>query len=129
MIIKVTAPGGTKLNIDKILKSRKEIRYVAFYDNEKLETVTKSSSANASSSETDKYEELIVNPTVLKITKQRGDIDCGGLRYVLIRYGNFFQYVREMGKGHISICLDENANINEIVAEFEEKILNGEWAF
>jgi hypothetical protein len=49
--------------------------------------------ANASSRESDKYEELLVNPAVIKLVQARGDIDCGGARFVVIRYGNFFQLV------------------------------------
>ncbi|HEX6048536.1 MAG TPA: hypothetical protein VFZ21_04685 [Gemmatimonadaceae bacterium] len=33
----------------------------------------------------DRYEELIVNPTLITLTKQRGDIDCGGLEFLVIR--------------------------------------------
>jgi hypothetical protein len=40
----------------------------------------------ASAPESDHYEELLVNPTVLTLTRQRGDIDCGGLDFVVIRY-------------------------------------------
>ena len=40
-----------------------------------------------------RYEELLVNPTLLELTRQRGNIDCGGLEYLVIRYGNFFQLV------------------------------------
>jgi hypothetical protein len=44
---------------------------------------------NASASVSDRYEELILNPAVLGLTRERGRIDCGGLEFVLVRYGNF----------------------------------------
>jgi hypothetical protein len=87
-----------------------DIRYVAVYDHGELATSSKSDSPGASSSESDKYEELIVNPTILTLAKQRGDIDCGGAKYVLIRYGNFFQVVVPTDSGHVSICVEPYAD-------------------
>lgn len=48
---------------------------------------------DASSAESDKYKELLVNPTVLCLLSQRANIDCGGLSYVVIRYGSFYPLV------------------------------------
>ena len=39
----------------------------------------KDDAENQSSEETDKYEKLLVNPTVLKLLEARGKMDCGGL--------------------------------------------------
>jgi hypothetical protein len=58
----------------------------------------------ASAPESDRYEELLVNPTVLTLTRQRGDIDCGGLDYVVIRYGNIFQFIVPIEGGHASMA-------------------------
>ncbi|MEL7006602.1 MAG: hypothetical protein AAFN93_28340, partial [Bacteroidota bacterium] len=63
-----------------------------------------------SSNESDKYEELLVNPTILLLAQQRGNIDCGGLDFVLIKYGSFYQLVKQIDKGHISICIDKSAD-------------------
>jgi hypothetical protein len=71
---------------------------------------------NASSPESDRYEELIVNPTLLTLVGQRGDIDCGGAQFVLIRYGNFFQFVAPLPDGHISIGMEADCNPLEVVA-------------
>lgn len=87
-----------------------EIRYVAIYQNGILSTSTKAELANASASESDRYEELLVNPTLLTLVKQRGNIDCGGAEYILIRYGNFYQYVMPIQNGHISIAINKNAD-------------------
>ena len=96
--------------IDRIFKLSESIRYVAIYQNGQLETKAKSDATNASSSESDRYEELLVNPTVLTLTSQRGNIDCGGLDYVLIRYGYFYQFVLPMTWGHVSVCIDADAD-------------------
>jgi hypothetical protein len=100
--------------IDKIFALSNSIRYVARYDGDQLETKSKAGTVGASASETDRYEELLVNPTLLKLCSQRGNIDCGGLRYVLVRYGNFFQFVLPTPEGHISVCIESDAHPVEI---------------
>lgn len=96
--------------IDEILGLSQAIRYVAVYRDGQLDFKQKQQAAGASSSETDRYEELLVNPTLLKLATQRGDIDCGGLEYLLIRYGNFFQWVLPRSWGHVSVCIDAEAD-------------------
>ena len=71
--------------IEQLFQLSDSIRYVAVSKNGQLEARSKSNILGASSSESDRYEELLVNPTLLKLTSQRGDIDCGGLDYVLVR--------------------------------------------
>ena len=60
----------------------------------------------ASAAGSDRYEALLVNPTILKLSTQRGDIDCGGLRYVVVRYGSFYQLVVPINRGHVSIAFE-----------------------
>ena len=100
--------------IDKIFGLSKSIRYVAIYRNDQLESKSKAGTSFASSSESDRYEELLVNPTLLKLASQRGNIDCGGLHYLLVRYGNFFQFVLPTSGGHVSVCIEGDANPIEI---------------
>jgi len=96
--------------LEKIFQLSESIRYVAVYKNGQLETKSKSNASGASSSESDKYEELLVNPTLLKLASQRGNIDCGGLEYVLVRYGNFFQFILPASWGHVSVCIEAAAD-------------------
>jgi hypothetical protein len=96
--------------IKTIFSLSKDIRYVAVYTDGKLTSSDKQGVAAASSSESDKYEELIVNPTILTLAKQRGNIDCGGAEFVLIRYGNFYQFVVPMQNGHVSVCIEPHAD-------------------
>ncbi len=100
--------------IEKISQISDSIRYVAIYQDNNLESWQRDDLNDSSSSDSDTYEELLVNPTILKIAKQRGDIDCGGLDFVIIKYGSFFQLIREIENGHISICIDKSANQIEI---------------
>jgi hypothetical protein len=96
------------------------IRYVAIYSDGKLITSARQELLNPSSSESDKYEELIVNPTLLTLVKQRGNIDCGGAKYVLIHYGNFYEFVKPISKGHISVGIELNEDPLQIISLIEE---------
>ena len=96
--------------INDIFALSNDVRYVAIYRDGHLETKSKEGTIDASSSDSDRYEELLVNPTLITLATQRGNIDCGGLDYLIIRYGNFFQFVLPTTWGHISICIDKNAD-------------------
>lgn len=96
--------------IESIFKLSDSIRYVAIYKNGQLESRSRSNTLGASSSESDRYEELLVNPTLLKLASQRGNIDCGGLDYILVRYGNFYQFVLPESWGHVSVCIEADAD-------------------
>ncbi|MDD2759627.1 MAG: hypothetical protein PHH11_04975 [Methylomonas sp.] len=95
--------------IDNIFGLSDSIRYVAVYRNGQLRSKSKLGKLGASSSESDRYEELLVNPTLLKLASQRGNIDCGGLDYLLVRYGSFFQFVLPADWGHVSVCIEADA--------------------
>jgi len=88
-----------------------DIRYVATYLEGELEYSQRPELAGASSSESDKYEELIVNPTLLKLVTQRGNIDCGGAAFVIIRYGNFWEIVVPVANGHLSVGVEAGAQV------------------
>lgn len=92
------------------LRACGEIRYVAMRSGKQLWLRERAQLYNASSSDSDRYEELIVNPTLLTLVRQRGDIDCGGAQFVLIRYGNFFQFVAPLADGHISIGMEPDCD-------------------
>lgn len=103
--------------IESIFRLSDTIRYVAVYKNGQLESKSKSNTSVASSSESDRYEELLVNPTLLKLASQRGNIDCGGLDYIIVRYGNFYQFVLPVSWGHVSVCIEAHADPIQIGAQ------------
>lgn len=96
--------------IEKAMALTSSIRYVAVYIDGKLSSKERSGINDSSASESDKYEELIVNPTLLKLTTQRGNIDCGGLNYIIIRYGNFFVLLFPAEGGHVNFGFEPNIN-------------------
>ena len=64
--------------IERVFALASDIRYVAIYRNGQLRSSQRPGLTPASASESDKYEEMIANPTLLTLTRQRGNIDCGG---------------------------------------------------
>lgn len=87
--------------------------YVAIYRDGQLSTRSRSAQG-ASGDESDKYEELLVDPTLLKLASQRGNIDYGGLNYLIVRYGNFLQSVLPVQWGHVSVCFEPTSNPVEL---------------
>lgn len=94
----------------KIFAVSDSIRYVAIYANGELSLNQKEGIADSSSGESDKYEELIVNPTILMIATQRGEIDCGGLDYYVIKYGSFFLLAIPTASGHVSVGIENDGD-------------------
>jgi hypothetical protein len=107
---------------EKIFAILENIRYVAIYADGKLICSERPGIENTSSSESDKYEELIVNPTLLKLVTQRGNIDCGGAEYVIIRYGSFYELVMPIKQGHVSVGMELNSDLIEVVAGIQSLI-------
>src|SRR5262245_14835698 len=99
-----------------------DVRYVAVYRNGELSLRERAGLAGARSSDSDKYEELLVNPTLIKLASQRGNIDCGGLEFLLIRYGNFFQFVYPLEDGHVSVALEPFSDVISLVEELRKAI-------
>jgi hypothetical protein len=111
---------------ERIAELGDAVRYVAVSDGgSEPEIWERDSGSDSSSSESDRCEELLVNPTLLTVAGRRGDIDCGGLDYLLVRYGNFFQLVVPTSSGHVSVCLNPDANIAELTQQVLEILAIG----
>ena len=96
------------------------VRYVAVHDGAGVQMWERSSGSDSSSPESDRYEELFVNPTLLAMLEARGAEGCGGLDYVVIRYGNFFQIVQRTKPGeHVSVAVSSDTDPLQIQAAIE----------
>jgi hypothetical protein len=62
------------------------------------------------------YEELLVNPTLLKLASQRANLDCDGLRYVAVGYAAFVQLILPAKAGHVSLGVSRKAGTAELAA-------------
>jgi hypothetical protein len=102
--------------IDGIFSLSPHVRYVALVHGEQEPILRERSGlVGASSAESDRYEELLVNPTVLTLFERRGRIDCGRLEYVIIRYGNFFQVLHALPDGHLSVAVEAHGEPLRVV--------------
>jgi hypothetical protein len=100
---------------DEVFAVSPAIRYIAVGRGQDVELREQPDLADASSSESDRYEELLVNPTLITLARQRGEIDCGGLDYLIVAYGNFFQLVLPVEGGHVSVAIERTQSPTELV--------------
>ena len=80
----------------------------------KLETAT--------TPESNFFEETLVNPSVLNLLRRRGEIDCGGVRYFAVGYGDFVQLILPYGSGHLSIGVDSNRDVPALAGQISNLI-------
>lgn len=66
------------------------------------------------------FEELLVNPTLLKLAGQRGRLDCGGLNYIAIGYGDFIQFIAPMEGGHVSLGVASETDVPRLAGRVRE---------
>jgi hypothetical protein len=92
------------------------VHYVAFLQGDDLSLETRPDLRGASASETDRYEEWLVNPAVLTLLQRRGNLDCGGLDHVWIRYGNFWTGLFPLAGGHLKVGLEPEARPSDVEA-------------
>ena len=105
---------------DAIFGLGPHVRYVAFGSGQDIELLQREGLANASDASSDFFEELLVNPTLLTLARQRGELDCGGLRCVIVGYGNFNQVVVPTAHGHVSVCVALDADPVDVARRVAE---------
>jgi hypothetical protein len=98
------------------------IRYVAFAEGQHVETAQRDGISDASEASSDFFEELLVNPTLLLLARQRGELDCGGLRHVIVGYGNFNQVVVPTDSGHVSVCVELDADADAVARQVAQLV-------
>jgi len=95
-----------------------KIRYVAVNQEGRIVEMEQSPShPSYNPNETDRMEELIVNPIVLELAARRGNLDMDGIRYVVIRYGTQYQVLIPYGEGHLSIGVELQDDPVEIASK------------
>jgi hypothetical protein len=71
------------------------------------------------STESNFYEELIVNPTLLRLAGQRGDLDCGGLGYIAVGYNGFIEMIMRMKDGHVSLGVKADTAVGDFAGRMQ----------
>jgi hypothetical protein len=92
-----------------VLELDAKIRYVAVNrDGAIAEMVQSLPSFNPP--ETDRMEELLVNPVALELFTRRGNLDLGGVRFLIVRYGLQFQVILPCHGGHVSVGVEADGD-------------------
>ncbi|HVL78053.1 MAG TPA: hypothetical protein VM346_02080 [Sphingomicrobium sp.] len=109
-------------DLRRVLDVDPAIRYAATNRSGRVEMVERQDISSPSDSGSDRYEELFVNPALICLAESRGNLDCGGLSHIIIRYGNFWQAIIPLDEGHISIAIELHADFPRIVASLLETL-------
>ena len=99
------------------------IRYVAVNQNGKIVEMTQNPSMpSLNPTDTDRMEELIVNPVLIELTRRRGELDLSGIRYVVVRYGVLDELVFPYGTGHLSVGVEPDVDVIRVAQEVEKYV-------
>jgi hypothetical protein len=91
------------------------IRYVAVNRGGRIVEMEQNSRfPMVSPAETDRMEELLVNPTILDIARRRGEMDLGGVVFVIIRYDAIYGLLLPYREGHVSVGIEPGADIQAV---------------
>ena len=126
--------------IDRVMTLGAAVRYAALAHGADITTRLRpdlrEGDGVTSSGESDRYEELLVNPAILLLTTRRGEIDCGGLDHIIVGYGNFHQLIVPIEDGHLSVAIERNADprafiapVHRLIAEYGAGDLGDESEF
>jgi|SoiMetStandDraft_5_1073268.scaffolds.fasta_scaffold215349_1 hypothetical protein len=107
---------------DAVFALGPHIRYVAYGRGQSVELSQREGVLHASAASSDFFEELLVNPTLLTIARQRGNLDCGGLRHVIVGYGNFNQVILQTHEGHLSVCVEVDHDPVQVAVQLADML-------
>lgn len=105
--VKVQNVAAKEKSSTQLFRMEPKIRYVAVNQKGRIVEMEQSPShPTYNPHESDRMEELIVNPIVLELAARRGNLDMDGIRYLVIRYGTQYQLLMPYGERHLSICVE-----------------------
>jgi len=115
----ITQAAEEKLS-ERLFRLEPRIRYVALNQKGQIKEMRQSPlHPSRNPPESDRIEELIVNPIVLEIAARRGNLDMDGIRYVIIRYGTQYQLLLPYRDGHLSV----GVNLEDDPIEIARKVV------
>jgi len=108
--------------LDRIFQVSPHIRYAAIVVSGEVHLRQREGFEFAPAQSSEHYAELLTNPALLTLATQRGAIDCGDARYLLIRYGHFFQFLRTTELGHVAVSLEAGADVIGLAGRLDAMI-------
>lgn len=112
--------------VDEVLSLGREVGYVALGRGQQITMRLAPGVMTETTEESNRYEELLVNPTLLTLASQRGRIDCGGLEFIVVGYGDFQQLIMPILGGHISIGLLRDTPVRAFVERVTALLVKAE---
>lgn len=98
-----------ELICEEIMELSDDIGYVALYRDGKLQNVTRPDRVSPGAWDADKHEEIIVNPTMITLLRQRGRIRSESIQAIIVEYGTFTQFVQPIREGHVSVSFAQGS--------------------
>ena len=97
-----------------------EIGYIAMTSGQEVLLRLVPGVVTTTTAESNFYEELLVNPTLLALAGQRAGLDCGGLDHVAVGYGDFTQLLVRMRGGHASLGISRDSDARAVASRVHE---------
>ncbi|MCX5744824.1 MAG: hypothetical protein NT062_20240 [Proteobacteria bacterium] len=91
--------------LDAVLALSPTIRYAALHLGGG-EPLLRERSGEAGTPDSERWDELVVNPVLIELARRRGEVDCGGLDYLVVRYHRFWNLVLPLDGGHLSVIIE-----------------------
>jgi hypothetical protein len=108
-----------ELICEEVMKLSDDIRYVALYRDDKLQSVSRPDRVSPGAWDADKHEEIVVNPTVITLLRQRGRIRSESIQAIIVEYGTFTQFVQPVREGHISVSFAHGSRYSRLLARIK----------
>lgn len=102
--------------LDAILELSPIIRYAALHLGGGEPLLRERAGASPTSAEGERWDELVVNPTLIELASRRGEVDYGGLDYLAVHYRRCTNLVIPLDGGHLSVLVDPDADPLPLVA-------------
>jgi hypothetical protein len=99
----------------EIMELSEDIGYVALYKDGKLQNVSRPERVSPGAWDADKLEEIVVNPTMIMLLRQRGRIRSESIHAVIVEYGTFTQFVRPIREGHVSVSFAHGSRYSRLL--------------
>lgn len=111
---------GEKL-LDAILELSPTIRYAAVHVGAGEPLLRERAGGSVgTAADSERWDELVVNPVLIELAARRGDVDCDGLDYVLVRYRRFYNLVLPLERGHLSVVIEPDGEPLPLIPALRE---------
>lgn len=106
--------------LDALLELSPTIRYAALHLGGGEPLLRERIGTPGASPESERWDELVVNPVLIELARRRGDVDCDGLDYLIVRYRRFFNLVLPLDGGHLSVLVDPETDPMPLISPIRE---------